>query len=130
MDISTAFLKGVDLKSARTTDDKERVACLLRPVNDFWEFLPAGVRPKDATHLALLLLCGVYGLKDAPALWSAELFRTCTEEMGCTQSVFDEATFYRRKRDTTNPLESLHAEVSELTLMATVHVDDVAVTYN
>jgi hypothetical protein len=48
--------------------------------------------------------------------------------MGCTQSVFDEATFYRRKRDTTNTLESLHAEVSELTLMATVHVDDIAVT--
>jgi hypothetical protein len=116
VDIPTAFLKGTDLKDARTVDGEERRATLAPPANDFWQFLPKHMQPTRNWHTALAhLLTGVYGLKDAPALWSAELFRTFKEEIGCIQSIYDDATFYIRAS-------------GKLVCMATVHVDDIALT--
>jgi len=116
VDISTAFLKGTDLKDAKTVDGKERRATLAPPVNDFWQYLPKHMQPKGNWNTAVAhLLTGVYGLKDAPALWSAELFRTFKEEIGCIASIYDDATFYIRS-------------AGALACMATVHVDDIALT--
>jgi len=131
IDIPVAFLQGDDLNTTSTREGEERVASM-SPPGDFWDLLPEAWKSRmpfsvPIMRLGLDLLKSVYGLKDAPLMWTRAFFRwiLCTpfeymhkgamEVCHWIQSQHDEAVFF------------LRSKLNDLLGMMTVHVDDAAI---
>ena len=118
MDVSTAFLQGLDFKQlSALTGTPERQVAFTAPKGYEWAFkeLP-GLADLDlgptGTEVLRMTKC-IYGLKDAPRAWRLRLHQAMTDA-GASASVTDPALY-------------LFFEKDVLCMMASCHVDDLKV---
>ena len=128
LDVSTAFLKGFTFDELLNTEiggnKFKRQPCALRLPADVWQLFheldpknPYYQRAAESPELYSLVLdkC-VYGLKDAPLLWSLKAVFILINELGLLRSKHDVCVFY------------LLDDSGILVLIISLHVDDTLAT--
>ena len=122
MDVSTAFLQGLDFKQlSALTGTPERQVAFTAPKGYEWAFkeLP-GLADLDlgptGTEVLRMTKC-IYGLKDAPRAWRLRLHQAMTDA-GASASVTDPALYLFFEDIKGKPV---------LCMMASCHVDDLKV---
>ena len=126
IDIAGAFLKGFSFKEIQKAlkelgvDAPNRIVVILPPLNVFRHLSElssdfAGMNEVTATQYGLLCTKPVYGLNDAPLAWQLCLHQFIKAQGGLG-SHLDDCTFLWKDKQ------------SNLTAMATTHVDDIAMT--
>ena len=125
-DISSAFLQGLNFKDLYKQAQKFKLEIrdarqvYLKPPANVWKHLreikgsKINVQEADIGYFLLLLLKAMYGLVDAPLLWSIVILTFIMEVLGGTQSYLDDNFFY-------------WVQGHQLVAVATIHVDDIAV---
>ena len=123
LDVSGAFLKGLSFDQVRKklrergVISPRRLVAIVPPAN-VWRHLAKLDKRFDIPESSMseyLLGCNkpVYGLNDAPLAWQLCLHEY-VEELGGTQSVFDENLWYWKS-------------AGQVTTILTTHVDDIAI---
>ena len=132
-DIGNAFLKGFSFDKMRemctkfgiTIPDVERRVCIKVPGN-VWHILRKlgfmTIDPAQAPGLYCLeLLKAMYGLVDAPVLWSIALRYFVISDLGGKPSRYDDQFFYW-----INP----SSKTNKVVAVCAIHVDDVVIAAN